>query len=129
MILNNKASQKLEIIGFKESVMKSTSRIQDIIKIGQTYGTINEETDVHVNGAINIVGADFRKIKKVKVYANLCNEAGEILYILNCWKNYSVEERGYFSFSMYCSTVNRFFDIEDLEYAEIYVVFNEKDGK
>lgn len=31
MILNNKVSQKLEIIGFKESVKKSTSRIQDII--------------------------------------------------------------------------------------------------
>ena len=28
MILNNKASQKFEIIGFKESVKKSTSRIQ-----------------------------------------------------------------------------------------------------
>ena len=29
--MNNKVSQKLEIIGFKESVKKSTSRIQDII--------------------------------------------------------------------------------------------------
>ena len=28
MILNNKVLQKLEIIGFKESVKKSTSRIQ-----------------------------------------------------------------------------------------------------
>lgn len=102
---------------------------QDAVTGKYMVHVINEETDVHVNGAINIVGADLRKFKKVKVYANLCNEAGEILYILNCWKNYSVEERGYFSFSMYCSTVNRFFDIEDLEYAEIYVVFNEKDGK
>ena len=34
MILNNKVSQKLEIIGFKESVKKSTSRIQVIIIIG-----------------------------------------------------------------------------------------------
>lgn len=32
MILNNKVSQKLEIIGFKESVKKSTSRIQDVYK-------------------------------------------------------------------------------------------------
>ena len=31
MILNNKVAQKLEIIGFKESVNKSTSRIQEII--------------------------------------------------------------------------------------------------
>lgn len=64
--------------------IKVKEQYSDIIKIGQTYGTINEETDVHVNGAINIVGADLRKFKKVKVYANLCNEAGEILYILNC---------------------------------------------
>ena len=32
MILNNKVSQKLEIIGFKESVKKSTSRIQVKVK-------------------------------------------------------------------------------------------------
>jgi len=31
MILNNKVSQRLEIIGFKGSVKKSTSRIQVII--------------------------------------------------------------------------------------------------
>ena len=30
MILNNKVSQRLEIIGFKGSVKKLTSRIQDI---------------------------------------------------------------------------------------------------
>ena len=32
MILNNKVLQKLKIIGFKESVKKSTSRIQVNIK-------------------------------------------------------------------------------------------------
>lgn len=31
MILNNNVLQTLEIIGFKESVKKSTSRIQDIL--------------------------------------------------------------------------------------------------
>ena len=32
MILNNKVSQRLEIIGFKGAVKKSTSRIQVLIK-------------------------------------------------------------------------------------------------
>ena len=32
MILNNKVSQRLEIIGFKGSVKKSTSRIQESLK-------------------------------------------------------------------------------------------------
>ena len=32
MILNNKVSQRLEIIGFKGSVKKSTSRIQEFNK-------------------------------------------------------------------------------------------------
>ena len=32
MILNNNVLQTLEIIGFKESVKKSTSRIQVIVK-------------------------------------------------------------------------------------------------
>ena len=37
MILNNKVAQKLEIIGFKESVNKSTSRIQVMsLRIGVT---------------------------------------------------------------------------------------------
>lgn len=35
--------------------IKVKEQYSDIIKIGQTHGTINEETDVHVNGAINIV--------------------------------------------------------------------------
>lgn len=78
-----------------------------------------------MNGAISIVGKYFEKYKQVKVYANLCNEEGEILYILNCWKNYNIEVNGYFSFSMQCSTVDRFFNIEELVYAEIYVVFDE----
>ena len=33
MILNNKVSQRLEIIGFKGAVKKSTSRIQDKLSL------------------------------------------------------------------------------------------------
>ena len=41
MILNNKVAQKLEIIGFKESVNKSTSRIQVVILILAITGLLN----------------------------------------------------------------------------------------
>lgn len=108
--------------------VKVREQATDIIQISQTYGVINEDTDVHVNGAVAVIGKDLGDYKKIKVYANLCNKEGEILYILNGWKNHKLEENGYFSFSMYCSTVNRFFGIEEFSYAEIYVVFNEKDS-
>ena len=36
-------------------------------------------------------------------------------------------EESYYSFSLDCSTVDRFFDPVELEYVEIYLGFNEKD--
>ena len=42
MILNNKVSQRLEIIGFKGAVKKSTSRIQVIFKEGYILRKIHD---------------------------------------------------------------------------------------
>ena len=44
MILNNKVSQRLEIIGFKGSVKKSTSRIQVIYNICLQFFVVFSET-------------------------------------------------------------------------------------
>lgn len=102
-------------------------KIPELFKIDQLYGVLNEDYDIHVNGSIEMPGKDYGNLKKVKVYANLCNKDGAILYILNGWKNYQVCEGAYNSFSMYCSTVGRFFDPRELEYVEVYLSFNEKD--
>ena len=75
-----------------------------------------------------MIGKEFGNIERVKVYANLCNKDGAILYVLNGWRNYSVSEGKYNSFSMYCSTIGRFFNPSELEYVELYLSFNEKDS-
>ena len=97
-------------------------------KIDQLYCVINEDYDIHINGSIEMIGKDYGNIENVKVYANLCNIDGAILYVLNGWKNYSVGEGIYNSFSLYCSNVDRFFDIEEHEYVELYLSFNERES-
>lgn len=99
----------------------------EILEINQLYGNINEDSDIHINGAITVVEKDNDTYRNVRVYANLCNEEGAILYVLNSYKNFMLKGNVYFSFSVYCSMVNRFFDVNELSYAEIYVVFNEKE--
>lgn len=98
----------------------------NIIKFDQMYGIINEDSDVHVNGSISIVGKDNIAYKKARVHVNLCNKDGLILYVLNTYNNFHLKENEYFSFSVFCSTLNRYFDIKELAYAEVYVIFNEK---
>ena len=58
MILNNKVSQRLEIIGFKESVKKSTSRIQGSMTVSsgrevfvQFYIGYDKILPISVNGS------------------------------------------------------------------------------
>lgn len=101
----------------------------ELFELDQLYGVLNEEYDIHVNGSIKMNEQDYGNIKKVKVYANLCNKDGEILYVLNNYYNYSVYPGNYKSFSMYCSTIGRFFEADELDYVELYLSFNEKDSE
>lgn len=100
---------------------------EKLYQIDQLYVAINEDYDIHINGSIQMIGMKTEDVKKVKVYANLCNQEGKILYVLNNWKNYPVKEEAYNSFSLYCSTISRFFNPEELSYVEIYLSFNERD--
>lgn len=102
--------------------------ISDLFKINQLYCVLNDDFDIRVNGSIEMVGKSYGNIKNVKIYANLCNKDGQILYVLNGWKNYPVNEGDYNSFSLYCSTVGRFFDPSELNYVELYLSFNENDS-
>lgn len=96
-------------------------------QIAQLYAVLNKDYDIHVHGSIQMTGMEYGSKRRVKVYANLCNKQGAILYVLQCWKNYPIRSGNYFSFSLYCSTVNRFFNPADLDYVEIYLSFNERD--
>jgi hypothetical protein len=112
----------------KKVEVRCREGISELFKIDQLYCVLNGDYDIHVNGSIEMTGKGYGNLKKVKVYANLCNEDGAILYILNCWKNYPISEGFYNSFSLYCSTIGRFFDPSELEYVELYLSFNEKDS-
>lgn len=122
--------------GIKKDTLNKMKKVEvrcrdlssELFKIDQLYGNLNEDYDIHVNGSIEMIGKDYGNLEKVKVYANLCNKDGAILYVLNGWRNYQVGEGVYSSFSMYCSTVCRFFDPIELEYVEIYLSFNERDS-
>lgn len=63
----------------------------DIIRIEQAYGNINEDSDIHINGSITVVDNDLKKYKKVRIYVNLCDENGNVLYVLNNWKNVALD--------------------------------------
>ena len=73
-------------------------RISELFKIDQLYSVLTEDNDIHVNGSVEIIGSNYGNIKKIKVYANLCNKYGAILYVLNGWKNYPVSKGTYNSF-------------------------------
>jgi hypothetical protein len=112
----------------KKIKVRCREGIPDSFMIDQMYGVLTEDNDIHVNGSVEMVGTDYGNIKRIKVYANLCNKDGAILYVLNGWKNFPVSKGAYNSFSLYCSTVGRFFDPEELDYVELYLTFNEKDS-
>ena len=110
----------------KRVIVRCRDGISEQFKIDQLYGVLSEDNDIHVNGSIEMVGNNYENIKRVRVYVNLCDKEGAILYVLNGWKNYPAVSGTYYSFSLYCSTIDRFFDVDELDYAELYLSFNEK---
>lgn len=111
----------------KKVKIRCREGIPEFFKIDQLYGVLTEDKDIHVNGSIEVLGKDYGNIKRIKVYANLCNKDGEILYVLDGWKKYPVREGIYNSFSLYCSTIGRFCETDELDYVELYLSYNEKD--
>lgn len=101
--------------------------ISESFKIDQMYGVLTKNNDIRVNGSVEMVGTDYGNIRRIKVYGNMCNKKGEILYVLNGWKNFPVSKGAYNSFSLNCCAIGRFFDPEELDYVELYLAFNEKD--
>lgn len=98
---------------------------KEIIKLDQLYATINEEGDVKINGSMSVTIQDFQTYNEAKVYANLCNKDGAILYVCDAYKHFKLYEDAYYSFSMFCMNTKRFFDPDELAYIEVYTTFNE----
>lgn len=101
--------------------------IDDLLVIGQLYGTVNEENDIHVNGSVTITGNEYNGYGSVKMYVNLCNEDGVILYVISIYTNFKLMQNGYYSFSAYCADITRFVDMKELAYAEVYPIYDESE--
>ncbi len=112
----------------KKINVRCRDEIPHCFKIDQLYGVLNKDNDIHINGSLVMDGNEYGNVKRVKIYANLCNKEGAILNVINGWKNYTVADGKYISFSLYCSAIGRFFDIEDLDYVELYLSINEKNS-
>ena len=99
--------------------------VPDFLEAGQIFCVINKENDVNINGSITIMGNDYNDHETMKVYANLCNDAGEILLVMSNYNNYNLKKNNYYTFELFCADVSRFFEPAELAYAEIYIVFDE----
>ena len=95
-----------------------------ILAFAQLYGSKNSENDIFVNGAISFA-KDLRELRKFRVFANLCNEQGEILHILSTYKAFSTIN-SYYSFSLYCADISRYLEVDKLAYVEVYAVLDDK---
>lgn len=99
-----------------------------LFKIDQLYGVLTQDNDIHANGSVEVIGNDCGDIKTIRIYGNICNKDGAILHVLNGWKDYPVSKGMYKSFSLYCSTIERYFDPEEISYIELYLSFNEENS-
>lgn len=96
-----------------------------VCKIDQLYSAINSDNDIHVNGAITVLPRRIRQTRCVNVYANLCDKNGAILHILNTYRDFNLQDDAYYSFSMYCADVSRYFDIAELDHVEVYANYSD----
>ena len=99
---------------------------KDFLEIKQLYSALNEHNDIYVNGSINVLKGMPKDIKKVRPVANVCDEEGNILYVLDSFDNLNVKDNTYYSFSIDYVDISRYLDLEELSYVELYVVFDSK---
>ncbi len=98
------------------------------VEVNQLYASLNEEDDIHINGSVSNVGKGL-KGNLLEIKANLCAENGEILYVLNTYSTMKFDLVRYDSFSMYCSSVSRFFDMDELHHVELYPRVKKEDAE
>lgn len=84
----------------------------------------NAENDIHIHGTV-FVKKQPGKREKLVIKADLLDADGRVLYNL---KDYSTESlcSVFDSFSMYCASVDRFFDVNTMAAIRLYPVLYAK---
>lgn len=98
----------------------------DFLEVDQLFCYVNKKNDVNINGSVIIKGNDYNDHQTIRIYANLCNDEGSILLVMNNFKDFDLEKNYYYSFEMLYADVTRVCDLDEIAYAEIYIVFDER---
>lgn len=97
------------------------TRNNDVVVFDQLYANINDNDDIHINGSISTKERENSYRGKIRIYANLCNSDGKILYIFEAYRNFDISMDDYCSFSMYASSLSRFVEMDKTAYVELYI--------
>ena len=89
------------------------------VTIGQLHHHINKDHDFMLCGSVS---TDKNEIDgfMLDLRVNLCNEKGEILFVNRSYSEVSFDKVKYDAFSISCSDISRFLDINELHHIEIY---------
>lgn len=89
------------------------------VTIGQLHYNIDKNNDFSLCGSVS---SDNEKLEGYSLYlrTNLCDEEGSILFVNKSYSGISFEMVNYDAFSITCSDLTRFFDIDKLHHIEIY---------
>ena len=96
------------------------------VEIAQLYCNLDKDGDFRVCGSVS---SNNEKLEGYLLYLkiNLCNEKGEILYTEKTYRGISFEMVNYDAFSMCCSNISRFLNIDQLHHIEIYPNLRKED--
>lgn len=108
----------------KIAVRYRNDGLSELFKFDQLYGVVREDC-IHINGSVEMVGEDPGGIKTIKVYVNFCNKEGAILEVLDRGKQYTIGKGVYHSFNFCRNDLCRPFDLDEFDYAELYLCYNE----
>lgn len=115
---------KIEVSTTKKiAVRNRRDAMSELFKFDQLYGVVHEGC-IHINGSVEMVGED-PDTKTITVYVNFCSKDGAILEVLDRGKQYTARKGVYHSFSFCKTDLHRPFDLDELDYAELYLGYNE----
>ena len=89
------------------------------VTIGQLHYHINKENDFMLCGSVSTDKNELDGFV-LDLRVNLCNEKGGILFVNRSYSEISFDKVKYDAFSVSCSDISRFFDINELHHIEVY---------
>lgn len=90
------------------------------IELSQLHCSINSDSDIMINGSCLLKNEKPLQDYILDIKANLCDEKGNILYIMNSRSNLKFTLTNYEVFSLFMVNGARFFDLNKLHHIELH---------